>query len=576
MLSIGIFKEARTQQLLFDQKSTGKSTTALVAMDFTYFNSNDCRIADDFVVPTGQTWYIDSIELHGFYNNPGQTPDSAGLSITIYENVSGAFGTSVFAQNIQANLDQNKDGIITATWQTPIQLSAGSYWLAAAAIKTYLFDGIQWYWYLNTNNVGNEAKWENPGGGFNTCTSWSNLTDASCLNQPYGNVTFGIYGCLGAQKATINELIDDTTFCEGPEIPITATSNSTGASFKWSTGDTTATILAGQSGLYTVTAYYPSTQCGSTASVYLDVIPSPKSTLKNDTICEGTSKIFSSFCKTCEFEWSDGSTNYFLDVSTQGWVSVTMTDTATGCVGVDSAWIELQPKPTSIPFLPSNPILGCIGVTQLAETVTKYKSYQWAGPGLSGIQTGSFILVTLAGDYPVTVTTWSGCEVTDTLRAIINPHPEPKILVDQSSANEWVTYLSTELEYASYKWSNGSTGHKTKALKNGPYSVTVSDSIGCSGSVSSYIIIIPEGLDELGKQGIEVFPNPASTSLNIQSTYTGDEAIIYDQTGRIVLRRPLNVSSSSVPVEQLDRGIYILTINNEFGVSRGSVTVILN
>ena len=58
--------------------------TVLVAQDFeNLFNGNDCRIADDFDVPSGDTWYIDSIKIYGFYNVT--SPDSAGMNITIYE-----------------------------------------------------------------------------------------------------------------------------------------------------------------------------------------------------------------------------------------------------------------------------------------------------------------------------------------------------------------------------------------------------------------------------------------------------------------------------------------------------------
>ena len=65
-------------------------------------------------------------------------PDSAGMNITIYENNNGAIGSSVYTNVFQVNLDQDGDGAITAVWNTPLQLSAGSYWLAASARKELL------------------------------------------------------------------------------------------------------------------------------------------------------------------------------------------------------------------------------------------------------------------------------------------------------------------------------------------------------------------------------------------------------------------------------------------------------
>src|SRR5690606_17627648 len=142
-----------------------------------------------------------------------------------YENNSGTIGTQVFSELFQMELDPEDDGSIIARWATPVQITAGSYWLAASARKNYLSDLGIWYWYLENSNVGAEAKWENPLGTWGTCTSWSPIVTGGCFTGVTSSgVAFQIFGCLGPVKPTINNLPGDTTFCEGESTSITATS----------------------------------------------------------------------------------------------------------------------------------------------------------------------------------------------------------------------------------------------------------------------------------------------------------------------------------------------------------------
>jgi hypothetical protein len=556
MVSFGV----NAQVQLVDQ-TTGAVTNGLVSQDFeNLFNGNDCRIADDFVVPSGETWYIDSIKIYGFYNVTN--PDSAGMNITIFENNSGAIGSSVYSNVFQVNLDQDGDGAITAVWNTPLQIDDGDYWMAASARKDYLNDAGVWYWYLDTVGSGYEAKWENPGGSWNVCTAWTNITATSCVAVAYPDVVFRIYGCLGPTKPTINNLPNDTTFCDGDQTSITATTNSLGVNFVWNTGDSTATITATQSGTYVVTAYNPTTLCGATAKMNIDVIPSPVSSVADDTICEGQSRSYISTCNTCLFNWSDGSTSNSISKSNTGWVIVTMTDTSTGCIGIDSGWLQVEPLP-SIQFYPDNPAHACEGDTMEVGVTDTYTTYYWDHPGWSSVNDSAALIVTEPGLYYLTVTNSLGCIATDTLEVQYHDPPQPNVTI--SYTNSWKTRLEADSGYQTYEWSNGDTDPVITTRKTAAFSLTVTDEYGCVGVVSLYVISIPAGIEDEEKGIVKVYPNPATDQLNIESNdfLMGATVNIFDATGRLVLTQTLKSRNQVLDISSVPAGHYSVVIQTD-------------
>lgn len=545
------------QVQLFDQ-TQNPETNGLVAQDFEpIFNNNDCRIADDFDVPSGETWYIDSIKIYGFYNVT--SPDSAGMNITIYENNSGSIGSSVYSNVFQVNLDQDGDGAIIASWSTPLELTAGSYWLAASARKNYISDQGVWYWYLESSGYGEEAKWENPGGAWNAgCTSWTDITDNSCVNVQYPDVVFRIYGCYGNTKPTINPLPGDTTFCEGEQTTLTATSNSSGVNFAWNTGDSVATITATQNGVYSVTAYDPTTLCGAVAKTRINVIPAPISTVNDDTICEGQSKTYAAICNTCLILWNDGTTGNTLTKSNSGTVIVTMSDTATGCIAIDTGWLEVEAEPI-IDFKPSNPAHACEGDTLDFGTFTNFSSYTWDSPGWASFSDTTGFSVEEGGIYYLTVTTPNGCIGSDTLEVIFHEPPVPG--VTQSYTSSWKTRLTADHGYQSYLWSNGKEDPTITTWKTGIFSLTVTDEYGCEGVVSLYVLSIPQGVEETEDERFSVYPNPAKSHLNIElvdAPSANATLEILDAKGQLVLTLQPTQMISQIDVADLPKGTYVL------------------
>ena len=70
-----------------------------------------------------------------------------------------------------------------------------------------------------------------------------------------------------------------------------------------------------------------------------------------------------------------------------------------------------------------------------------------------------------------------------------------------------------------------------------------------------------EGCDEFVKTNFSVYPNPASSTVNIISDAMGT-ARIFDITSRCVMEVEINDLNTTINVETLNKGVYFININN--------------
>lgn len=540
-------------QLALVDQTGAQTNSGLVAMDYeTSYNILDCRIADDFTVPSGQTWHIDSVVIRGFYT--ATAIDTAGIRVSFHQNNSGSVGTAVFDSTITVNVDQYSNGRLVMRFGNPEVLSAGTYWLAAAARKDYLFGtGGVWYWLLENSNAGLEAKWENPSGGWGLCTQWTNITDNSCVNVNYTGVSFQIFGCYGSPKPQINPIVDDTSVCSGTPLVLTATSNSSTAHYAWSNGDSTATSSNfPSSGTYTVTAYDPTTLCGTIQRVEVTVQSNYYSSVANDTVCPNESAVYGvNGCSACSFEWNNGSTQNYSVYTGASSVVVTITDPATGCVRVDSAYQSEHPTPV-LQINPTEVVEACIGDTIWLSTTQPFDSYLWTSALWANPMDSAAVMVLETGQYDVSVTAANGCSRTESAFVTFHEAPVASYVIDTTSA--WKIRLSAPEGFAAYQWSTGSTDRVIIANSTGIYSLTVTDQFGCTGSTELFVIVT--GLETHTAAEFNVYPNPASSLLYL-SQWPSQQAFVFDLTGRLLVQLP--VEHASVDIQHLPSGSYFLS-----------------
>ncbi|MBI1287931.1 MAG: HYR domain-containing protein, partial [Flavobacteriales bacterium] len=197
------------------------------------------------------------------------------------------------------------------------------------------------------------------------------------------------------------------------------------------------------------------------------------------------------------YAWNNGNQNAAQTGLTAGTYVVTVTD-ANGCTANCNS-VVAQPNPLTAVVIVQDETLvnGCNGwATANPSGGTPPYSYNWSDGQTT--QTASNLC---AGTYTVTITDANGCEFTTS--NVINP-PSCDLDVDLtgtdvnchdgSDGTATATPITVQNNTPfTYLWNNGGTTQTISGLTAGPYSVTVTDSIGCEAS-GTVVITEPNAL----------------------------------------------------------------------------------
>jgi len=188
--------------VLYDQydNPTGGAYTS---QDFeASFDAYDNQGADDFVVPTGETWNIEGVDVQGSYSTGGP---AAAFHVFIYSDAAGLPGTNVYTGLDQPYTDGGSGTDFVITLGSPAVLTEGTYWVSVQARQDFGLAG-QWFWGDRSVQNGNPAAWQNPGGGFGTpCSTWG--VRGTCIGGAPDNV-FRLNGTTGAACLYSNDFND--------------------------------------------------------------------------------------------------------------------------------------------------------------------------------------------------------------------------------------------------------------------------------------------------------------------------------------------------------------------------------
>jgi len=167
------------QVILYDQYNNA-GTSATLSATFTDFPTFNSDLADDFVVPAGQEWTVQSIDADGTYF--GGVGPANSFNVFFYTNNAGIPGTQIYSAT---NRPWTQVGsTFTVNLPTPAVLTPGTYWVEIQANMTDSCCG-EWGWTDRTVQSNNGAAWQNPGGGFAICMTWGRRGDpAGCNIDP--------------------------------------------------------------------------------------------------------------------------------------------------------------------------------------------------------------------------------------------------------------------------------------------------------------------------------------------------------------------------------------------------------
>jgi Kelch motif len=175
--------------ILYDQYDNF-GTNATSSQDFeAALDPFDDELADDFVVPGGQTWSVESIDADGVYFN-GAGP-AQNFNVRFYNNSGGLPGALVASR---IGMSYTHVGTTFSVTLSPaVSLSAGTYWVSVQA-RQDLTPAGQWGWTDRTLQSNSPAAWQNPGGGFGVCQTWGQR-GATCQIDP--GVPDQVYRLIG-------------------------------------------------------------------------------------------------------------------------------------------------------------------------------------------------------------------------------------------------------------------------------------------------------------------------------------------------------------------------------------------
>lgn len=157
-------------------------------------------------------------------------------------------------------------------------------------------------------------------------------------------------------------------------------------------------------------------------------------------------------------------------------------DSATGCVGVDTASVFSYPGP-SINL--GNDGYYC-GTSTLLDAGNPGSTYLW-----STLDSSQTILATSSGTYSVDVTDTIGCTLSDTVVITFTPFPTVNLGANQAACQGSTVTLNAGNPGASYLWNTTATTQTIGVTTTGNYSVAVTDTFGCSGSDTVTVTIHP-------------------------------------------------------------------------------------
>ena len=429
---------------------------------------------------------------------------------------------------------------------------------SATAIAT---GGIGPYIY-NWSNGGSNAELNNVAAGTYTVT----VTDQLGENTS-ASVTISEPGAI-----QLEEVFSEDISCANPEaqINVSATGGTGSFQYEWSNGANGNEITVTSGGNYTVTAT-DANDCTATLTVAIFA------NNQEPVINGGPDQIINCAGESVQLQGSgpidpeitvdwftingnilSGSDTYTPTVNQAGEYYLLVFDDFTGCSSVDTVFVFGEPTPILANGTVSN--VSCNGGNNGSISITPAGgnggySFLWSNGSMD-----QFLPNLTAGNFSVTVTDALGCtgtssfNVTQPPALTINTVSTPISGPGENDASITATASGGTTPYT-YLWSNAGSGATISNLSAGSYTVTATDSVGCTATRT--VIISPFdcnlGIDSVLVQH-QTCPEVADASIQV-----------FDSGGTAPITYTWSGAQQGDFLEELLPGIYFLTVMDAQG-----------
>jgi hypothetical protein len=493
---------------------------------------------------------------------------NGSMSSTIAVKQPGTFSVAVIDAN---GCGGNSNSLAVVVHTRPVALIGGPTSAcpnSSSIYQTPAQSGLQYLWKIS-------------GGG--SITSGQNASSATVLWSSTGtwNVSLTVTDpSTGCSKDTslsviVNSVLvptvslsGTTTLCQGDSLVISAQSGY--SSYKWSTGESTTSIVVKQSGSYTVQVTSAGGCAGTSQPVTVQALavakPTPTIAASSNTICQGDSAQLKASGNYSSYLWSDGSTSQNIYAKKAGTYSVTATN-SNGCQGISAPLpITVLPSPPCV-ISAAGPTTFCEGGNVTLSATPGFSTYRW-----STGETTTSIQAATAGSYSVTVTNANGCTRTaQAVTVIINPTPKPTIKGPVAvCANSKAIYSIIAISGSTVVWNvtNGTilSGQNTAAITIqwgavGTAKIDVDQSINttsCKGSAPSLQVTI----------GTSLKPQVTTTGGKTVLCGAGDSLVVDAGSGYASYAWSTGENKQSIVIRTA--GTYSVTVDNGSGCTGSS------
>ncbi len=334
-------------------------------------------------------------------------------------------------------------------------------------------------------------------------------------------------------------------------------------SYQWSTGDTTASLLAVDNGYYMVTVHQGFCTFYDTILIAYDEIL-PVDLPDTIYLCDSLPQMLSAGDFPANFIWSPTEdTIADIIIETSGIYSVTASNACGNFV--DSAQAVYMQQPVANL---GNDTIICFGnYLHLAVQAFPHTTYFWS----SGA-TDTSIMVFDQGYYSLSVSNACG-DTIDSLFVEVHENLFAFQFDTLFLPENQTAILDAGQGFIAYIWSTGNTTQSITVGSQATYWVSVTDSLGCLASDSIEVVIIYSISEKNRFSKVKIYPNPVTEELIIEGL-EGDEKIrVADMLGREVKSidptHPMTLSHRmSFRFSQQPNGIYFLTIEKNKGAMK--------
>lgn len=506
---------------------------------------------------TGLTyrWLRNGIAILPAATGQSYTATTTGnYTVIVTNTATGCFDTSKPA--ITATLFQAPATTLTNTTSLTF-CEGGSVNLAAQNIT-----GATYVWYRNTSIIAGATT---PIYNATTAgTYYAVITNGPCVSTTVSRVV--MVNPLPAATATASGA---TSFCAGGTVILNAGTGA-GLTYQWREntinipGATAPAYTASASGTYSVVV--SNGNCSNTSGdvvVTVSTMPSAVVTAIGSPIfCQGNSITLQATTGTgYTYQWLlntnpvAGATSSILNATATGNYTVNITNGT--CVATSAPFtVSVTPAPPAV-ITAAGPTSFCQGerVVLNANRGTGY-TYQWtmntvAIPGA----TNPTFTATSTGDYSVDIFDGNCPATAAPVTVTQNSFPVAAITVSNG------VDMSTGT-FASYQWFRngvlipGATAQNYTAVRDGFYTVLVTDFTNCSATSPVVLISALSIGQPAGKVSVQVYPNPVENTLYVKSSRPVHISI-HAIDGKQLLQ---SENARSIDLSVLSQGLYMVHI----------------